>query len=62
MNTRGRWGGASTAAVFLKEFVDDTPWLHLDIAGTAWMDEGKSWIARVHRESACAAWWSCKKL
>jgi leucyl aminopeptidase len=46
MNTGGRWGGASTAAVFLKEFVDDTPWLHLDIAGTAWMDEGKSWIAK----------------
>jgi leucyl aminopeptidase len=46
MNTGGRWGGASTAAVFLKEFVDDTPWLHLDIAGTAWMDEAKSWIAK----------------
>ncbi|HEY1936642.1 MAG TPA: leucyl aminopeptidase [Candidatus Angelobacter sp.] len=46
MNTGGRWGGASTAAVFLKEFVDDTPWLHLDIAGTAWMDESKSWIAK----------------
>ena len=46
MNTGGRWGGASTAAVFLKEFVDDTPWLHLDIAGTAWMDENKSWIAK----------------
>ncbi|HEY2393883.1 MAG TPA: leucyl aminopeptidase [Candidatus Angelobacter sp.] len=46
MNPGGRWGGASTAAVFLKEFVDDIPWLHLDIAGTAWMDEGKSWIAK----------------
>src|ERR1051326_4462448 len=46
MNTGGRWGGASTAAVFLKEFVDDTPWLHLDIAGTAWMEENKSWIAK----------------
>jgi len=46
MNTGGRWGGASTAAVFLKEFVEDTPWLHLDIAGTAWMDENKSWIAK----------------
>lgn len=46
MNTGGRWGGASTAAVFLKEFVDDTPWLHLDIAGTAWIDENKSWIAK----------------
>ncbi len=34
-NTGGRPGGASTAAVFLMEFVDDTPWIHLDIAGTA---------------------------
>jgi leucyl aminopeptidase len=46
MNTGGRWGGASTAAAFLKEFVDDTPWLHLDIAGTAWMEDNKSWIAK----------------
>ncbi len=35
MNTGGRPGGASTAAAFLKEFVDDVPWTHLDIAGTA---------------------------
>jgi leucyl aminopeptidase len=34
-NTGGRWGGAITAAQFLKRFVDDkTPWAHLDIAGT----------------------------
>jgi leucyl aminopeptidase len=46
MNTGGRHGGASNAAVFLKEFVEDTPWVHLDIAGTAWMDENKSWIAK----------------
>jgi leucyl aminopeptidase len=46
MNTGGRWGGASTAAVFLKEFADETPWVHLDIAGTAWIDENKSWIAK----------------
>jgi leucyl aminopeptidase len=46
MNTGGRWGGASTAAVFLKEFAEDTPWIHLDIAGTAWIDENKSWIAK----------------
>src|SRR5579883_1087204 len=32
-NTGGRWGGAVTAAMFLKEFVGDTPWMHLDIAG-----------------------------
>jgi leucyl aminopeptidase len=41
-----RYGGAITAAMFLKEFVGDTPWLHLDIAGLAWLDADKSWIAR----------------
>ncbi len=46
VNSGGRWGGAVTAAMFLKEFVDDTPWIHLDIAGTAWMDENKAWIAK----------------
>jgi leucyl aminopeptidase len=46
MNTGGRWGGAITAAMFLKEFVDDTPWIHLDIAGTSWMEENKPWIAK----------------
>ncbi len=45
-NTGGRWGGAVTAAMFLKEFVDETPWIHLDIAGVAWMEENKSWIAQ----------------
>lgn len=34
-NTGGRHGGAVTAAQFLKRFVKDTPWAHLDIAGTA---------------------------
>ncbi len=46
MNSGGRWGGAVTAAMFLKEFVDDTPWMHLDIAGTAWMEDNKAWIAK----------------
>jgi len=46
MNTGGRWGGASTAAMFLKEFAEDTPWIHLDIAGTAWMEDQKPWIAK----------------
>ena len=45
-NTGGRWGGAITAAMFLKEFVEDTPWMHLDIAGTAWEEENKAWIAK----------------
>jgi leucyl aminopeptidase len=41
-----RWGGAITAAMFLKEFAEETPWLHLDIAGVAWMEEQKPWIAK----------------
>src|SRR5215813_4200703 len=45
-NTGGRWGGACTAAAFLKEFAEDTPWIHLDIAGTAWMEDNKPWIAK----------------
>ncbi len=46
VNSGGRWGGAVTAAMFLKEFVGDTPWLHLDIAGVAWMEDNKPWIAK----------------
>jgi leucyl aminopeptidase len=38
INSAGRPGGAVTAAAFLREFVDDTPWAHLDIAGTAWAE------------------------
>jgi leucyl aminopeptidase len=45
-NTGGRYGGASTAAEFLKTFVEDTPWIHLDIAGTAWIDDSKPYIAK----------------
>ena len=44
-NTGGRWGGAITAAMFLKEFAEDTPWIHLDIAGTAWIENKQPWIA-----------------
>jgi leucyl aminopeptidase len=35
-----RWGGAITAALFLKEFVGDVPWAHLDVAGTAFSENG----------------------
>ncbi len=39
-NTGGRWGGASAAGVFLKEFVTDkVSWVHLDIAGTAFLEK-----------------------
>jgi len=40
-NSGGRVAGASTAAWFLRQFVDDRPWAHLDIAGTAWSEDRK---------------------
>ena len=46
-NTGGRYGGSITAAQFLQRFVDETPWAHLDIAGTGMgspqTDINKSW-------------------
>ncbi len=45
-NTGGRYGGASTAAEFLHTFSEDTPWIHLDIAGLAWNDENKPFLAK----------------
>jgi leucyl aminopeptidase len=45
-NTGGRYGGAITAAEFLKVFAEDTPWIHLDIAGLAWIDDNRPWIAK----------------
>ena len=41
-NTGGREGGAETAGAFLSKFVGDTPWVHLDIAGTAWTQKNNS--------------------
>jgi leucyl aminopeptidase len=46
VNSGGRWAGAVNAAMFLKEFAEETPWIHLDIAGTAWNDDNKAWIAK----------------
>jgi leucyl aminopeptidase len=45
-NTGGRAGGASTAAEFVHVFAEDTPWIHLDIAGMAWIDDARPWIAK----------------
>ena len=42
----GKGGGSITGAWFIREFVGDTPWIHLDIAGTAWNDEAKPWLAK----------------
>ena len=45
-NTGGRKGGAITAALFISEFVENTPWVHLDIAGTAFPDKPKGYYAK----------------
>ena len=46
INTGGRFGGAITAALFLREFTGDLPWIHLDIAGTAWAEENRPFMPK----------------
>jgi len=45
-NTGGRWGGAITAAKFLAEFAEDTPWVHLDIAGTSMTEKERTYTVK----------------
>jgi leucyl aminopeptidase len=45
-NVGPRWGGAITAAKFLQEFVEETPWVHLDIAGVDMDHEGQPFAAK----------------
>ncbi|MGA7858513.1 MAG: leucyl aminopeptidase [Terracidiphilus sp.] len=45
-NTGGRAGGAITAAEFLRVFAEDTPWIHLDIASMAWIEDSRPYIAK----------------
>jgi leucyl aminopeptidase len=45
-NSAGDNGDASTAAELLRLFVEDTPWIHLDIAGMAWIEEAKPFLAK----------------
>ena len=40
-NTGGRAAGAITGALFVKEFAGKLPWVHMDIAGTAWAEDAK---------------------
>jgi leucyl aminopeptidase len=42
----GKGAGATVGAMFIKEFTGDTPWIHLDIAGTAWQDDAKPWAGK----------------
>lgn len=50
-NVGGREAGTIQGAVFLKRFVDNTPWAHIDIAGTAWHDNDKQ-----HAVSGATGW------
>jgi leucyl aminopeptidase len=45
-NIGGRNGGLVTAAYFLYEFAEETPWVHLDIAGTAWTEKEKPYVPK----------------
>ena len=45
-NAGGREAGTIQGAVFLKQFVDKTPWVHLDIAGTAWLEKEKDYLCK----------------
>jgi leucyl aminopeptidase len=45
-NTGGRYGGAIIGAMFIGEFAGDTPWVHLDIAGTRWSNDEKPYRAK----------------
>jgi len=45
-NSSGRNAGTITAAYFLREFAEDTPWVHLDIAGTAWENDRKPYMSK----------------
>ena len=44
-NIGGRKAGTITGAYFIREFVEDTPWAHLDIAGTAWNENTKPYLS-----------------
>jgi leucyl aminopeptidase len=45
-NSGGKTGSLVTAAYFLKEFAGDTPWVHLDIAGTAWTEKDRPYVPK----------------
>jgi leucyl aminopeptidase len=46
MNTGGRPAGSITAAMFLKEFTGGLPWVHMDIAGTAWTEDARPYMPK----------------
>jgi len=50
-NSGGRSGSLSSSAYFLKEFAGETPWIHLDIAGTAWPDKDRPYTPKERQGS-----------
>jgi leucyl aminopeptidase len=71
-NSGGRAAGAITAALFLKEFAGALPWVHMDIAGTAWAEDAKAYQPKgatgvgvrtlVELALAAAAWSTPRKV
>ena len=53
-NTGGRPAGSITAALFISEFTGGLPWVHMDIAGTAWAEERKPYLPKGPAASRCA--------
>ena len=45
-NVGGRIGSLMASAYFLYEFAEQTPWVHLDIAGTAWIEKDRPYIPK----------------
>lgn len=46
LSKHGRWAGSITAGVFLSKFVDKAKWVHLDIAGSAFLDREINYLAK----------------
>ncbi|MCX6004780.1 MAG: hypothetical protein NT082_03825 [Chloroflexi bacterium] len=45
-NSGGRYGGAITGALFIQEFIADTPWVHMDIAGPFMSEKTKGMLVK----------------
>lgn len=45
-NTGTRFGGASTGGLFIGEFAEQLPWVHLDIGGSAWLEQARGWESK----------------
>lgn len=55
-NYGGRWGGTAAAAAFLQRFVGSVPWVHLDVAGTAWVDGDRGYRTKGPTAAPMRTW------